>query len=222
VNDTNNQSSDTYTGTERLLAFSDGVFAIAITLLVLNIGVPHVAHGLLAKVLQQWPHYLGYVLSFFVIGIIWAQHHEMFVLIKRSNHTFVLINIIFLMWVAVVPFPTALLAEGLSSADAPGRRAALVIYTGMFLLGALLVNLQWRYARVDRRLLAEDANDSVVRRTTRSYAVGPVVYLIDLLVAFISVEASLALFCLIALFYAIAPMPAIHRVISGSGQAEDR
>lgn len=146
----------------------------------------------------------------------------MFTQITRSNHVFVLINILFLTWVAAVPFPTALLAEGLSTADTPGRRAAMVIYTGMFLLGALLVNLQWRYACANRRLLAEEANDTVVRRTTRSYVVGPVVYLIDLLLTFLSVEVSLVVFCLIALFYAVAPIPTVQRVIIGRGQSADQ
>ncbi|MGI8405315.1 MAG: TMEM175 family protein [Thermomicrobiales bacterium] len=123
-------SPEIYTGTERLLAFSDGVFAIAITLLVLDIGVPNVEHGVISKLLQQWPSYLGYVLSFFVIGIIWAQHHEMFTQIRRSNHVFVMINVIFLMWVAFLPFPTALLSEGLTHSDAAGRRAVVAIYTG--------------------------------------------------------------------------------------------
>lgn len=213
MNSNKNSSPETYTGTERIIAFSDGVFAIAITLLVLDIGVPHVEHGVISALRKEWPTYLGYVLSFFVIGIIWAQNQQMFTQIKRSNHVFVLINIIFLMWVAVLPFPTALLSEGLSHSDANGRRAVVAIYTGMFLLGALIVNLQWRYASSKGRLLAEDADHDVVRRITRSYSISPVAYLIDLMLAFISIEASLALLFLINLFYAVAPIPDIHRAI---------
>ena len=93
----NASSSESYTGTERILAFSDGVFAIAITLLVLDLVPPHVEHGVVQKLLDAWPNYLSYALSFFIIGILWASHHQMFTQIKRSNHVFLLINIVFLM-----------------------------------------------------------------------------------------------------------------------------
>src|SRR5579875_3582714 len=98
-------------GAERLLTLSDGVFAIAITLLVLSITVPKVDSGLWAALRHQWPQYLSYVESFLIIGIIWAQHHQMFRHIERVDHTFLLINIVFLMWIASLPFPTELLGN---------------------------------------------------------------------------------------------------------------
>ena len=161
----NASSSESYTGTERILAFSDGVFAIAITLLVLDLVPPRVEHGVVGKLLEAWPNYLSYALSFFIIGILWASHHQMYTQIKRSHHVFLLINIVFLMWVAALPFPTALLAEGLSHYDAAGRQAAVAIYTGMFLVGALLFNLEWWYAIYHGRLLGEGADPEAVRRT---------------------------------------------------------
>jgi uncharacterized membrane protein len=211
----NASSAESYTGTERILAFSDGVFAIAITLLVLDLVPPRVEHGVVDKLLEAWPNYLSYALSFFIIGILWASHHQMFTQIKRSNHVFLLINIVFLMWVAALPFPTALLAEGLSHYDAVGRQAVVAIYTGMFLVGALLFNLEWWYAIYRGRLLGEGADPEAVKRTTRSYYIGPVAYLADLALSFVSIEASLVLFFLLALFYAVVPIPVVYRTIAG-------
>jgi uncharacterized membrane protein len=229
VSGDNASASESYTGTERILAFSDGVFAIAITLLVLDLVPPHVGHGVVQKLLDAWPNYLSYALSFFIIGILWANHHQMFTQIKRSNHMFLLINIVFLMWVAALPFPTALLAEGLSHYDAVGRQAVVAIYTGMFLVGALLFNLEWWYAIYHGRLLGEGADPEAVKRTpplgltaqraahlaARSYYIGPVAYLVDLALWFVSIEASLGLFFALALFYAVVPIPVVYRTIAG-------
>lgn len=84
-------------GVDRLLTLSDGVFAIALTLLVLDLHQPTVAHGLRHAVLAQWPQYLSYALSFLIIGIIWAQHHLGYRYIRRTDHVFILLNILFLM-----------------------------------------------------------------------------------------------------------------------------
>jgi len=114
--------------TARVEAFSDGVFAIAITLLVLEIRVPPVdttAHGhtLLLALGRLWPSYLGYALSFVTIGIMWANHHSIFRYIRRADRYFVLINVMFLMCISFLPFPTALLAEYLPEPD--GRTLAV-------------------------------------------------------------------------------------------------
>src|SRR3954471_2154145 len=102
--------------TTRVEAFSDGIFAIAITLLVLNVRVPLpdlTGHGstLLPALLHLWPAYLGYLISFFTIGIMWVNHHSMFALIRRTDRYFLLLSVFFLLWIAVLPFPTAVLAE---------------------------------------------------------------------------------------------------------------
>ena len=105
--------------TQRIEAFSDGVFAIAITLLVLEIRVPHVLDAgagaeptsLAAALLDLWPSYFGYVFSFVTIGIYWANHHHIFSLYQRTDHYFVLLNVLFLLFISFVPFPTAVLAE---------------------------------------------------------------------------------------------------------------
>jgi uncharacterized membrane protein len=108
--------------TQRIEVFSDGVFAIAITLLVLEIKVPQLhgaanghANSLGSALLNLYPSYFGYVFSFLIIGVYWANHHYIFSLYKRSDHVSVLLNIFFLMCIAFLPFPTAVLAEYLFS-----------------------------------------------------------------------------------------------------------
>jgi uncharacterized membrane protein len=203
--------------TGRMLAFSDGVFAIAITLLVLEIRAPDVEHGLLDALVDLWPSYLSYVLSFVIIGIIWAQHHSLFQHITRADHTFLLINVGFLMWVAFLPFPTGLLAEYLDNSGE--RQTATAVYSATFVAGALLFNLLWRYAIHNDRLIDATADRRVMQATTRSYTFGPVLYLIDFGLAFVSVTASLILFLLIALLFAISPYADIHQRVARSGSA---
>jgi uncharacterized membrane protein len=200
-------------GTERLLAFSDGVFAIAITLLVLDLRPPESKHGLLTGLLDLWPHYLSYVFSFVIIGIIWAQHHFIFRQIHRSDHVFLLINLLFLMWIVFLPFPTSILAEYLNYPH--DQQTATSVYIGTFFVGVIPFNLLWRYAASDNRLLAHDMDPRVVSKITRSYNLGPVLYLVDFALTFISVPASLIVFGLLALFYAVAPLPIFDRIWKG-------
>src|SRR6266850_3656217 len=147
--------------TARVEAFSDGIFAIAITLLVLNIRVPSpdlTGHGgtLLPALLRLWPAYLGYLISFFTIGIMWVNHHSMFVLIRRTDRYFLLLSVFFLMWIAFLPFPTAVLAEYLS--EPKGRRVAVALYSATFVLIAVAYNALWWYAVRGGRLLDENAD----------------------------------------------------------------
>lgn len=190
-------------GVDRVLTFSDGVFAIAVTLLVLDLREPIVSHGLLDALLKQWPAYLSYVLSFLVIGIVWAQHHLMFQIIRRTDHLFLLINVVFLMWVAVLPFPTSILARYIESPSE--QQTAIAIYTGVFFIGGLLVNLRWQYA-IHSRLLDKGVNRGMIRKMTWNYALGPILYLVDFALSFVSAPASIALLVLIGLFYAVSPL----------------
>jgi uncharacterized membrane protein len=196
-------------GTERIVAFSDGVFAIAITLLILNVGVSAAGGDLPQELRKAWPEYVSYGLSFLIIGIIWAQHHALFTLIRRTDHVFLLINIVFLMWVAFLPFPTHVLGQYLGKG---GEQTAMSFYSGTFLMGALAFNLLWRYASWGDRLLGEEVDRRLVRVTSRSYAQGPLLYLVDFALSFVSVPASLTLFFLLAVFYAVAPIPAVGRI----------
>lgn len=215
ANATSGRKVERYTGIERILAFSDGVFAIAITLLVLDILPTHSNNpNLLHEVASKRASYVLFVLTFMIIGIIWTNHHQMFTQIKRANHAFLLLNVVFLMWVAALPFPAALLAEYLGNPNATGtdRRTATAIYTGAFVIGALLFNLLWWYSVYGERLTGKDHDREVVRQTTWSYYVGPISYAVDFALAFINPAASLVLFFLLALYYAVAPTQTAGRL----------
>src|SRR5258706_2511001 len=111
------------TATARLEPFSDGVFSIAITLLILEIKVPSTAEiagsgGLWTALAGRWPSYVGYLLSFLIIGIMWANHHALFAYIRRVDRRFIFANLLLLLTLGFLPFPTALLAEHLAEAGA--------------------------------------------------------------------------------------------------------
>lgn len=190
--------------TGRIEAFSDGVFAIAITLLVLDIKVPHIHDladnvGLLTVLLKQWPSYLAYFISFVTILIMWVSHHRLFTYIKRSNDAFLFLNGLLLLCVTFIPFPTALLAEYVES-----RHATVVtaIYSGTYVIIALVYNILWIYASKGKRLLSRTADPCFVRNITRQYLFGPPLYLLAFIFAFINPFFSVATCFILALFFA--------------------
>ena len=139
----------------RIEAFSDGVFAIAITLLVLEIHVPEEPkNGLGQALLDQWPAYASYVVSFFVIGIIWINHHAVFDHLARADRPLLFLNLLLLLFVAVLPFPTNLLATYMQEGGADERVAAIVYAGTMTGMGAAFGAL-WSYASRHGRLLGE-------------------------------------------------------------------
>ncbi len=210
--------------TGRIEAFSDGVFAIAITLLIIEIGVPHLEGEPPGTTLPQalvglWPSYLGYVISFLQIGVIWANHHNRFRLIERSDHGLLFLNIVFLMCVAFIPFPTALLAEYLEGSS-PERETAGVIYTGTLAVTALFFTLLWLYAAANR-LVDRGLDPSLLRAMTRRYLLGTVAYLLIFLLAFVNVAASLILVVILALLF-VLPEPSDRAGKGGSRRAWGR
>ncbi len=190
--------------TVRLEAFSDGVFAIAITLLVLEIRVPGrpdvAGHGgLVGALAHLWPSYLGFLISFVTIGIMWANHHSIFQYIRRVDRYFLIINILFLMWIAFLPFPTAVLAQHLRDPDT--RQSAVAVFSATFVLIAVGFNSLWWYGAGRERLLGHAVDRRGVQSISRRYAVGPVAYLTALGLAFVNVWASLAVHGVLAAFY---------------------
>jgi len=199
--------------TTRLEAFSDGVFAIAITLLVLEIRLPpeaEVAHagGLARTLLTLWPSYAGYAVSFVTIGIMWANHHEVIKLMSGVDHGLIVWNLLLLMAISFTPFPTAVMAEHLPH---PGwdRNVAVAFYCGSFTLTALFYNLLWRNASRQRRLIRPHVSDERVRAISRAYAPGTFIYGAATAIAFVSVPAALAIVGGLALFY-ILPKRGAH------------
>jgi TMEM175 potassium channel family protein len=148
--------------TGRTEAFSDGVFAIAITLLVLDIRVPEEAfEDLWSGIVHQWPSYLGYVTSFLTIGWIWLAHHGIFRRLRYANRQVMTINLLLLMAVSFLPFPTRLVAEAIRSDEA--ERAAVIFYGLALLAIAVLLSALWGAVAEDRELLKPEVTDEEVR-----------------------------------------------------------
>lgn len=185
------------TGTQRLEAFSDGVFAIAATLLVLEFSVSS-GRDLGSQLLNLWPSYLAYATSFLTIGIIWMNHHFCVETIARADRTLLFLNVLLLVTVAFLPFPTRLVAEYLQR---PGERPAVYAYDATFVLMATIYNLWWRYASTGRRLIGAAVPDEAVRAITRAFAPGVPMYGAVFLVAVWSPLASVALTFAVAAFY---------------------
>ena len=182
----------------RLEAFGDGVFAIAATLLILNVVEP--AGPLGQGLLHIWASYVAYAVSFVTIGVIWINHHGVMAQIAKVDRLFLLVNVIFLMLIAFIPFPTRLLAEHIM---ADGAQAAALAY-GITLTGtAVMFNVMWQYAAHDKRLLRENASERAVRGITRSYLPGPFIYLVATVSAVVSPQLSAVLYAAIALFYVL-------------------
>jgi uncharacterized membrane protein len=204
------ESADERKETARIEAFSDGVFAIAITLLVLDLKVPHGVPektGLLRVLLAQWPAYLAFVTSFATIGIMWINHHRLFALIARSDHSLLLLNGLLLLFVTFVPFPTAIVAEYVQGRD---QHVAALVYSGTFTVLAIIFNLLWRYASYKNRLLDRRADPDAVSAITRAYSFGPALYLVSFVLAFFNVPASLAVTVALAIFFALPPRAQLH------------
>jgi TMEM175 potassium channel family protein len=185
-------------GTARFETFSDGVFAIAATLLVLEF---HASPGIhLGEELRHlWPSYLAYVTSFVTIGIIWMNHHHTVSLLGRTDRTMQFINILLLLTIAFLPFPTKLVAQNLRGGG--GEEAAALVYAATFVLMALLHLIWWRYARNDRRLIADETPDSALRAVDRAYLPGVPMYGAVFIVAFFSPLAAVLITFAIAAFY---------------------
>src|SRR4051812_10203287 len=146
------ESPRVHRDTNQLVAFSDGVFAITITLLVLEITPPTDARNLLHGLLALWPSYLAYALTFLFIGQVWANHHVMFDHIRAADRVILFLNTLLLMVVAFLPFATSVLANALR--EAHDQRTAVVFYGIAFAVTALAFNAVWQYAR-PHRLLSE-------------------------------------------------------------------
>jgi TMEM175 potassium channel family protein len=187
----------------RLEAVSDGIFAIAATILVLEITVPHLEEpGELGNALRSlWPSYLAYATSFLTIGVMWVNHHTVFRQLREADLRFLYLNLGLLMMIAFVPFPTTLLADYAWGGN--GRDAALA-YGITLTITALFFNALWRYASSGSRLLRPDADPWVVTGISRSYLPGPFLYGGAALVALASPKASAALYLAITLFYMIS------------------
>jgi uncharacterized membrane protein len=186
----------------RLETFADGIFAIAATLLIIDVGIPSdLERSLGRELLDIWPQYAAYATSFVTIGIMWVNHHRLVRQLERVDDTFLFLNLGLLACIAFVPFPTRILAEFVRGAD--GRAAALLYGITLTVTAVFFISV-WLYASRGGRLLHPHANPKEVSGITRSYLPGTPMYAGATAVAFVSPEASAALFALIAAFYMLS------------------
>ena len=191
------------TETGRLEAFSDGVLAVAITLLVLDLHDPgaHLAHGLARALWDQWPNYATYAVSFLTIGVIWVNHHDVFDRIAVVDRRLKFLNLLLLMVVVLIPFSTALLAHHFR--DGSNAHAAAVFYglVAMAMGGAFTA--MWVYLGRHPDLLADGHDAAYARgRSVRTALFGPAIYLLATVLGLVSAPASLILYALVPVYFA--------------------
>jgi uncharacterized membrane protein len=186
----------------RTEAFSDGVFAIATTLLIIEVRPPESEAGELARDLaNQWPSYAAYVVSFAIIGIIWVNHHDIFERITTVDRPLLFLNLLLLLTVAFLPFPTALLGEYIRKGD-NAHVAAAAYSANMTLIGLAFIAI-WTYLARVPGLLATEVGAEGARRARRAAAIGPVLYGLSIPLAFVSPVACLAVYAALALYFGV-------------------
>lgn len=195
-----------FEGTARIEAFSDGVIAIAITLLVLEIKIPNqvevAQHGLTSALAALWPSYLAFVTSFISILLIWVKHHWMVSLIKRTDHPFLYWNGLLLICITFLPFPTGLLAEYLLHSEG---KVATSLYAATVLAISLAFKGLWWHATKNGQLLANNpslASTAEVKQITEQDRYGPLLYLVALGVSFFSEFLGISICLLVPLLFA--------------------
>jgi uncharacterized membrane protein len=191
-------------GTNRLEAFSDGVIAVAVTLLVLDIKVPPEGshQTLLHALLHNWPHYAAYVVSFLTIGIIWINHHAMLSRLARADHSILILNLLLLMTIVLLPFATELMAAYLRASS--GESLAAGVYSGSFLLMSVVFSALNAHILLNRAHMLHTELPLEERRRVLSRGIaGLMPYLIATVLAIVSPYLTLAICAAIAVFYAL-------------------
>jgi uncharacterized membrane protein len=202
--------------TVRIEAFSDGVFAIAITLLVLGIKVPKtnelgVGGSLGITLIQQWPHYLAFVTSFITIFAKWVNHHRIFSFIQRTDHAFLYWNGLLLLFITFMPFPTTLLAEYLLH---PEAKAAGAVFAGTYVAIAFSFKGLWHYASKNGRLLGGNVDEREIEQITRQFRFGPLMYLVAFALSFVSVRLSVVLCLCLAVISGFQGWPTMRSTVN--------
>jgi uncharacterized membrane protein len=199
---------DFFPALDRFSAFSDGVFAIAITLLVLELPVPPEGAPLVPALLQSWPDFLAYIVSFAFIGGIWLTHAGLTRLMKRGDTVANGVNLLLLLLVAVLPFTTRVMVTHLSS---PEAGAAVFLYGANFLLASVTLSLLLRYIAHEPSLLVDDIADAALRRITRQRWISIGVNSVALIVALIVPVLAVSLYLIEAGLLLVFPLVGMRR-----------
>ncbi|MBM3708340.1 MAG: DUF1211 domain-containing protein [Actinobacteria bacterium] len=184
----------------RLESLSDGVLAIAMTLLVIELSVPvllktNAEEELKIKLFEMWPKFAAYALSFLILGIFWFFHHFLFHYIKRSDGRFVWLNILFLLFVALIPFSTALIGEYSIFA-----KSAVIFYGANGFIIMLMLNMMWWYATKNKRLVDKDIRESDVKNVQIRFLLSAIMALLAIGLSFINPYFGIAIYIIIVLW----------------------
>ncbi|MFE3192508.1 TMEM175 family protein [Nocardia sp. NPDC059240] len=198
-------SKSTLTGTARVEAFSDGVMAIAITLLILNLQVPpHQPGRLLSELWHIWPSYLAYLASFITIGVVWMNHHTFFGRLRRIDHVLRWWNLMLLLGVSLVPFPTIVVADSL----AHGTRRDSVVAVALYGIVGVIMTLPWApmWRQLEKRpeMLKPGLGADYARRERWRAWPGLLVYAVTIGIGFLSPIVALVLYLLVSTFYGVS------------------
>lgn len=196
----------------RLEFLTDGIFAIVMTLLVLEITVPQISShepdvveaALHERLLDLWPKIFSYVISFIILAIYWRAHHRQFHYIKHLDGVLIWTNIMFLMAVTFLPFSTSLLGDYMD------QQISVFIYGGNSIVIAFLLYIQWRYATDNHRLVDKNLDPKIIRRLPRRVFFGMLAYLVAIGVSFINIQFGVFLFSLI-----VIPAVLPNRIVYG-------
>jgi uncharacterized membrane protein len=178
--------------TGRIESFTDSVLAIAITLLVLQLGTSEASGSLAHRLGGEWPLFLSYFISFVNVGTIWLNHHKVISRIDRADHVFLVLNLALLLVVAFLPFPTRLIGEELSGASHADQRTAALMYSGTFLAASVAFYVLWHWAAQDGRLIKPGVPDQLNRVRTFRFVLALPLFAIPCVVAFFAPIAALA------------------------------
>jgi len=205
-------------GPGRLHALIDGVFAIAVTLLVLDLPTLPGSANFVHRLAENWPSYAAYLVSFTTIALIWIEHHGMMSAVRFVNRRFLERTLLFLLFVSVIPWPTALAAEHIRQSGAPARAVALLYAATMMLMG-LSMALSWRYLSEHEQLVAEPARPAMPAGARRA-VLGALAYIPAIIFALLVPAISFAIDAAIAIYFALSRSE-VPGLIYKTGLGED-
>lgn len=198
MNDEKYGSKVAKTDIHRIQALSDAVFAIVMTLLIFGIHIPGLGHkSLFYQLIEMWPQYLAFVISFALLGMYWMGHKDQFYYIKRVNHSYECLNILFLSFVSFVPFSTQLLQKY------PFNKTSLIFYAVNLSLLGLVLYWMWCYSIYTRTLVDKDIPNHIIRIGKMRTLLAPTCYVLSLVFMVISTKITLAIFAVIPALYVI-------------------
>jgi uncharacterized membrane protein len=189
----------------RLESFSDGVLSIAATLLVLDLRVPDASSNLAAALAAQWSSYATYIVSFLTIGIIWVNHHSLFAHVRHVDRRLLFLNLLLLLVVSAIPFPTSVLGRYIGGGDQSHIAAA--VYGAVMVVMSIAFSALWRHVTSDGRLLGAYLDPERARHDSLLFSAGLLGYVLGVGLSFLSAELALAVYALVALFYVFPWLP---------------